>query len=193
MLAYSPNRGKGYAVRLGLAAARGEARIFTDVDLSYLEGIERIADRLWAGADVVIASRAHPESDAVLRLRDIGYLHFRQVQSAVFSRIARTVLGISHRDTQAGLKGLSARAAKTLLPLLECDDFAFDCELLWLCRRLGIPVAEAPIRFHATGGPSTTGLFAAARMVRSLIRIRRRGGPMARPPWLDGSREPRAA
>src|SRR3954452_18468469 len=35
VLGYGRNRGKGYAVRHGLQAARGQWRLFTDVDLAY--------------------------------------------------------------------------------------------------------------------------------------------------------------
>src|SRR5262249_23925667 len=35
VLSHQPNRGKGYAVYRGLAAARGRWRIFTDIDLAY--------------------------------------------------------------------------------------------------------------------------------------------------------------
>jgi dolichyl-phosphate beta-glucosyltransferase len=47
VIGYSPNRGKGYAVRAGLLAARGRFRIFTDVDLAYrLADVARVADEL---------------------------------------------------------------------------------------------------------------------------------------------------
>src|SRR5437762_1862391 len=56
MISYAANRGKGYAVRRGLEAARGEWRLFTDVDLAYsFEDVLRLAETLRAGADVVIA------------------------------------------------------------------------------------------------------------------------------------------
>src|SRR5262249_33927544 len=62
VLSYPHNRGKGYAVRLGLAQARGRWRLFTDVDLAYgFPDIVRLADTLRHGADVAIASRVHPE------------------------------------------------------------------------------------------------------------------------------------
>src|SRR5439155_16375645 len=45
IIAYAPNRGKGYAVRTGLLAARGAWRVFTDVDLAYGFGdVSRLAD-----------------------------------------------------------------------------------------------------------------------------------------------------
>src|SRR5580658_9270552 len=47
------NRGKGYAVRQGLLAARGEFRVFTDVDLAYgFDEVLRLARALWAGHQV---------------------------------------------------------------------------------------------------------------------------------------------
>src|SRR5439155_15865147 len=67
MISYAANRGKGYAVRRGLEAARGEWRLFTDVDLAYsLDDVLRVAEALRAGADVAIASRTHPDSRMVL-------------------------------------------------------------------------------------------------------------------------------
>ena len=51
------NRGKGNAVRVGLAEARGQWRLFTDVDLSYgLDGVLRVARQLWTGVPVVRTS-----------------------------------------------------------------------------------------------------------------------------------------
>src|SRR5580700_9561145 len=47
VLHYAPNRGKGYAVRHGLMAARGEHRIFVDVDLAYgFDDVLRLANVL---------------------------------------------------------------------------------------------------------------------------------------------------
>ena len=67
VLSYAANRGKGHAVRQGMNAARGAARLFTDVDLAYgFEDILRVAKTLHDGADVVVASRTHSQSTLVL-------------------------------------------------------------------------------------------------------------------------------
>ncbi|MFN8583655.1 MAG: glycosyltransferase, partial [Gemmatimonadaceae bacterium] len=58
LIALPRNRGKGYAVRRGMLAARGAFRIFTDADLAYpLEDLEGIVLELQRGADVVVACR----------------------------------------------------------------------------------------------------------------------------------------
>ena len=62
ILAYQPNRGKGWAVRVGLHAARGEVRVFTDVDLAYSFEDLRVVHAVRDGAPLAITSRVHPRS-----------------------------------------------------------------------------------------------------------------------------------
>jgi dolichyl-phosphate beta-glucosyltransferase len=174
VISYAPNRGKGYAVRRGLQEAAGDWRLFTDVDLAYgLEDVLRVARALWSGAPVAIASRAHPESRVLLPVRLQGYAYRRQLQSQLFTALARLLLPLRQKDTQAGLKGLSATAARQLLPRLHCDGFGFDCELLTACARLRVPVTEVPVCLRYEDAVSTTGFRAITRMVSDLLHIRR--------------------
>lgn len=175
LIAYSPNRGKGRAVRVGLGEARGDYRIFTDIDLAYgFDGVMSVARSLWAGDDLAIASRAHPESLITLPIKLLPYLYRRHWQSKIFGALARSILRLRHSDTQAGLKGMSAAVAKRLLPRLRCDGFAFDCELLLLGQTMGYTITEAPINVRYEHGQSTIGLRQTWRMIRELRVIRRR-------------------
>ena len=171
---YTPNRGKGYAVRHGLLAARGAWRVFTDVDLAYrFDDIARVADALRDGAAVAIASREHPDSVIQLPPRTLGYAYRRRLQSKVFGTLTRALLPVAQADTQAGLKGLTAAAAGRVLPALTCDGFGFDCELLTACARFGVAVTEVPVCVRYEDAASTTGMGTTVRMVRDLWRIRR--------------------
>jgi glycosyltransferase involved in cell wall biosynthesis len=181
VLTYAPNRGKGHAVRHGLRLARGRWRLFTDIDLAYgFDDILRLAEALWRGADVAIASRLHPGSLLLVPPRLQGYAYRRYLQSLVFSAVVRLFLPIRHADTQAGLKGLSARAADAVLPHLRCRGFEFDCELLTACKCFGLEVEEVPVCVRYEDAASTTGLRAVARMIGKLWKIRRKW----RPRWL---------
>jgi hypothetical protein len=174
VLSYRPNRGKGYAVRIGLLAARGNWRLFTDIDLAYsFEDIRRVAETLMAGAAIVIASRDHPESQITLSPRLLGYAYRRRWQSKVFGRAARILLPLAQHDTQAGLKGMTAHTAEWLLPAMQCDGFGFDCELLTACRSHHVEVTEVPVTVRLDDAASTTGSGAILRMLRDLWRIRR--------------------
>lgn len=184
VLNYPANRGKGHAVRYGLSAARGAWRIFTDVDLAYgFDDVLRLAQVLWGGADVAIASRAHPESRLTVPVRLQGYAYRRHLQSAVFSALVRLLLPLPQRDTQAGLKGLTARAADMVLPHVHCDGFGFDCELLTACVYQGLAIEEVPVCVRCDDVASTTNLRAMGRMVYDLWKTRRywRQRPPAEP------------
>ncbi|HYV38980.1 MAG TPA: glycosyltransferase [Gemmataceae bacterium] len=174
VLSYPKNRGKGYAVRLGLEEARGRWRLFTDMDLAYgFDDITRVAQTLQNGADVAIASRDHPDSRLLLPPDMLGYLYRRRLQSMVWAKLVHWILPITVCDTQAGLKGLSARAANILLPRLTTRGFEFDCELLTACARLDLEVTEVPVTVRHENTLSTTTLRDIPRMLRKLRSIRR--------------------
>jgi len=185
VLSYSPNRGKGFAVRTGLLAAHGEHRLFTDVDLAYgFDDVVRVADALRSGASVAIASREHPESLIQLPPHHMGYAYRRRLQSKVFGKLARTLLPIRHKDTQAGLKGMTAEVAELIMPRLSCNGFGFDCEFLTACARLNVDVVEAPVLVRYEDTSSTTKAGTTIKMLRELWRIRKlwpRKGPNPEP------------
>lgn len=63
LIGYWPNRGKGFAVRTGVLAATGDWIIFLDADLSTPpDEIEKALHYLRGGCDMVIGSRALPDS-----------------------------------------------------------------------------------------------------------------------------------
>ncbi len=174
VLSHVPNRGKGYAVRHGLCEARGAWRLFTDVDLAYgFDDVLRLARALWDGAEVAVASRTHRDSRVVVAPALQGYAYRRHLQGLAFAAVARFLLPVAQRDTQAGLKGMTARAADRILPRLACDGFGFDCELLTACARHGLAVTEVPVCVRFEDRASTTSLGSVGRMVRELWCIRR--------------------
>jgi dolichyl-phosphate beta-glucosyltransferase len=194
VVTHAANRGKGHAVRTGLLAARGEFRIFTDIDLAYgFDDILRVADTLMGGAAVAIASRTHPASELLVAPHLLGYAYRRHVQSVLFRRVARRLLPIRQTDSQAGLKGFSAAVVRHLLPWTECDGFGFDCELLLACDRCGIPVAEVPVSVRCQDRASTTGARSAFAMLRELWSIRRAWKRKFVPSFVASAREPAPA
>jgi glycosyltransferase involved in cell wall biosynthesis len=140
------NCGKGAAIRVGVAAAVGEAIVFMDADLAgdvddlpkLVGGLER--------ADVVVGSRLLPESVVS------GKSLMRRALSRAFSTQARAVAGVGVRDPQCGFKAFRAEVAKLLFGLSKLDGFAFDVEILVLARRLGYRIVEVPIAWEAVAG-----------------------------------------
>jgi dolichyl-phosphate beta-glucosyltransferase len=165
------NRGKGHAVRTGLAVATGRARIFTDVDLPYgVESLLECYEKLNRGdADFVYGDRSLPDSTIRSRLRKR-----RRLSSVVFRGAVFAIAGLRQADTQCGIKGLRGRVAAAMLPLLKIDGFAFDVEMFRCARDNHLTIA--PIAVHlANGDDSTVRLVRdSTAMLRDLLAIRAR-------------------
>jgi glycosyltransferase involved in cell wall biosynthesis len=159
-----PNHGKGFGVRTGVLEAEGELIVFTDADGSYGPGeVARVTAAL-ADAPVAIGSRP------------VGWATgppARRLASRLFNRAIRAVLGLPFGDTQCGLKGFRRHAALKVFGRARLDGFAFDAEVLFLARRLGLTVSEVPVRAEERDGSKVQLVVDALGMVRDVLRVRR--------------------
>jgi dolichyl-phosphate beta-glucosyltransferase len=159
-----PNRGKGFGVRTGVLAARGELVVFTDADGSYGPGdIGRIVAAL-TDAPVAIGFR-----DAALATGPL----VRRLASLLFNRVIQALLGLPFRDTQCGLKGFRRQAALQLFGQARLDGFAFDAELLFLAHRFNLQVMEVRVRAEERDGSKVQLAVDALRMLRDVLIVRR--------------------
>lgn len=168
------NRGKGYSVKHGMMSAVGRYRVFTDADLAYpLDEVWRIVAALQRGADVAIACRVHSDSSYEMSASYLRYLYTRHLMSRAFNRVARTTLLPGIFDTQAGLKGFTARAAREVFSRQSIPGFGFDLEVLYLARLSNLRIEQVPVRFRYDSEPSTVRFLRdGVEMVGDLARIR---------------------
>ena len=140
VVTYDRNGGKGYAVRYGAACTRGKFVAFLDADLDLHPRLLARLLRMQAdsGADIVIGSKRHPDSV-------VDYPTERKLYSGVYYHLCRTLFGLPVRDTQTGIKLLRGTFARTVLPTLTVNRFAFDLEMLVVAHRLGLSIVEAPV------------------------------------------------
>ena len=164
------NRGKGFSVRRGFAAAGGERLVFIDADLSLpIDGLGGMMARFEAGADVVIASRTAPGSrveGAPPAMRDL--------MSRMFNLAVQAVALPGFSDTQCGFKGFTARAAKGIFGDVRSDRFGFDVEALYLARKNGLRIDELPVICRYHGGSSVNRLSDGLRMFGDVLAIKLR-------------------
>src|SRR5213078_1478530 len=160
-----------------MLAACGLFRIFTDADLAYpLDEVWKIVTVLERGADVAIACRVLPESQYTMSARYLRYIYTRHVLSRTFNTLVRLTLIPGVLDTQAGLKGYTACAAREVFSRVRIDGFGFDLESLFVAQRLGLSIEQVPVRFHYNDEPTTVRFLRDARtMATDLARIRWRG------------------
>jgi glycosyltransferase involved in cell wall biosynthesis len=140
---HEEQRGKGLAVRRGMLSARGDYRLMCDADLSMpAQEIERFFPPLRSGVDIAIASR---EAAGAVRYNEPPLRHW---VGRVFNLLIRWLLLPKFHDTQCGFKCFTATAAETLFPLQTIMGWTFDVEVLYLAERLGMRIAEVPIRWY---------------------------------------------
>jgi dolichyl-phosphate beta-glucosyltransferase len=163
------NRGKGYSVRRGVLEAHGRFVLVTDADLSTpIEDHARLAavmrDR---DLDVVIGSRALPDSDVQVRQNRL-----RQTMGRSFNLIIRILTGLRYRDTQCGFKLLDRERVRPVVEKMVVDRFAFDVELLFLCARFGLGVADVPVTWRNAPGSKVSLLGDPLNMIGDVLRVR---------------------
>ena len=127
VLRYTPNRGKGYALRYALQRSEGDLFIYTDYDFPYTdESFDAVLSALEGGADVVLAVR---DRDYQKRLGP-----FRRFLSFGSHIANRVFLGMRQTDTQGGLKGMTVKGREVFLKT-TIDTFLFDTEFIRLAGR----------------------------------------------------------
>ena len=163
------NRGKGYSVRRGARKASGEWVLFCDADLS--SPIEECGKLLAAAAegdfDMAIGSRALDRS-----LIGVRQPLLREASGRIFNVMTRWIAGLPFADTQCGFKLFSRKAAQRVFAAQRLERFGFDVEILYLARKFGLRVAEAPVRWNDAEG-TTVGVFSGADAFLDILRVRK--------------------
>lgn len=171
------HRGKAAAVRAGVLAASGRNVLFTDADLSTpIAAVEDLLVLRQNGHDIVIGSR---EGVHARRIREPAYRH---LMGRAFNWFVRAIAVRGVRDTQCGFKLFSRVAVDDIFPrlLLHQSDAslrgprvsAFDVEVLYIARRRGFKIAEAPVIWtHVPGSKVRPGIDA-IRMFMDVLQVR---------------------
>jgi dolichyl-phosphate beta-glucosyltransferase len=164
------NRGKGYAVRNGILAAKGDWILSTDADLSApIEELEKlIAASKRENAVVAIGSRALNR-----KLVKVHQPAMREFSGRAFNIVMRLVTGLPFRDTQCGFKLFGQDAAREIFSRQIEDGFSFDVEDLLIARVLGLRSIEVPVEWSNVEGTKVS-LAQGMKSFADLVRIRNR-------------------
>ena len=144
-------RGKGFAVRAGMRAARGALRLMADADgATPIAEVKRLEPAILAGADLA------------------------EVSGEIFNFFAQR-LGVGNvKDTQCGFKLLRGPVAAVLFDELETEGFGFDVELLLLARHRGYRIIDVAINWADQPGSKVDVLRDGPRMLGQIVRARLR-------------------
>lgn len=173
VIRYDKNRGKGYAVRTGLLAARAPIALFSDADLSTpITETPKLISPLERGIrDLTFGSRALDRS-----LIGVHQPWRREQGGRIINLIVRVATRLPFWDTQCGFKAFRMSVCRPLIEAAKIERFGFDVEYLYVAHLAGLRLEEIPVRWDHNEGSKlsvfrdTPRLISEVRAVRQLAR-----------------------
>lgn len=138
---YYPNHGKGYAIVQGIKVAKGHYILFTDIDHSVpIDTIENFFPHFGKDFQVVIGSRRVKGANIIVHQHPI-----REFLGRGFTLLVNFLIYPGIADATCGFKAFENSVAKKIFNKVTIYDWAFDAEILFLCKKYQIRIAQAPV------------------------------------------------
>lgn len=167
LVRYPVNRGKGYAVRVGMLEADGDYLIYNDADgSSPIEEIEKLVKSIESGVDIAFGSRAKPDESRV-----VDALAYRKYMGNTFNLIVQTLVLPGIHDTQCGFKMFRSDCAREIFSVAKEDGFAFDVEILFIARLKKYKLEEVPINWSNVDGSKVNVFFDSPKMFLQVLNV----------------------
>ena len=168
LLEYEQNKGKGFAVKLGMLRAKGDLRLFTDADNSTpINHLDKFMPYISEGYSVVIGSIAISGHKVAAGSEPVWRRVFGKLGNLFIQVMA--VPGI--HDTQRGFKLFTSEATEKIFPKLTIEKWGFDIEVLALARKFGYKIKEVPVDWK-NASESRVGLKAYSQVFTETVKIR---------------------
>ncbi len=167
VVGYEQNKGKGYAVRFGMARSKGDLISFLDagMEISPASVMMLMAHMKWYNADIIVGSKRHPVSR-------VNYPLLRHIFSIGYHLGVKILFGLPLSDTQSGIKIFKRKVMEVVLPRLLVKKYAMDIEMLAVARCLGFKrIYEAPIEVTFDKKTSAISWKVILRMVMDTLAI----------------------
>jgi hypothetical protein len=161
------NRGKGAAVRAGVAAGSADLVVFADADMAIDPVQLPLFLRALSTHDLAIGSRAASGASV-----DRPSLR-RSLMNRTFNGFVNAVTHVGLDDTQCGFKAFRGPTARLLFHCCRTDGWAFDVEILSLARRLGFSIAQVPVHWSRVRDSRVRSWADTPPMARDVLRARK--------------------
>ena len=167
--------GKAITVMTGMLEAKGEIRLFMDMDYATpIEEINKFMPMFEEGFDIVIGSRHGRKGAPILR----------KIAAQGFVMLRNIILGLPLSDTQCGFKAMSYEATEKIFGQMlitwkkmraknAAVNAGFDVEMLFLAKKKGFKIAEVIVDWHHVQNEKQVQLLRdSVETIKDMFRIR---------------------
>lgn len=144
---YKKNRGKGFAISQGFKKAKGNSVLFADIDYSVPISTVNSFLELSKDSKVIIGSRRVKGSKLMVRQHP-----FREFLGKGFTLLVRLFVDISIKDATCGFKMFDSEIGKKIFKKITVYRWAFDAELIYLCKKYNIEITQEPVIWSDKSG-----------------------------------------
>ncbi len=178
-----PEAGKGLAIKAGFQTAlKGDAHLigFVDADMATKpQQFDELIKHL-GSYDGIVASRYMKDS----KLYPPRPVIKEWGRRLVYQPLVWLLFGMRFKDYQCGAKLFRKKVIECVTPQLTMRQWAFDVELLYLCKRNGFTIKEWPTIWYDQAD-SKLKISSGFVMLGSLMRLRWRHSKLAQ--WLSST------
>jgi dolichyl-phosphate beta-glucosyltransferase len=163
------NHGKGFAVKKGIEANKGEYILFVDADNSTpIEEFEKLMNKMRESkSNIAIGSRYLHDSN--VRIKQPLYRIFL---GRIGNTLTRLFLIDGIKDTQCGFKLFEHKVAQEIFSFQKIKRFAFDIEVLVVAKNLDYKIIEVPVSWFNSPESRIRPVKDALRTFKDLIHIK---------------------
>jgi dolichyl-phosphate beta-glucosyltransferase len=169
---YTPNHGKGYAVKKGIGASTGDYVMFADsgVCIEYnfaLKGLKLIQEN-----QCEIAHGSRKLRSSVIKIKQSP---LRRLTSQIFRFFIFSFMGIPQHltDTQCGFKIYKGTVAREIYKETQTNGFTFDIEVILRAVKKGFRIMEFPVIWFCDRDTRVFPILILGKVVKEFIRIRK--------------------
>lgn len=160
--------GLGSAYMAGLEYCRHKYTVILDSDLQHDPSAIPAMYRLAVSGDFdIVASTRYASSGMVC-----GWSFRRKLVSSVANNLTKYTIGLATSDLTSSFRMYSTPVLRKVLPLVRCNGFGFQMEIISRAEKMGFRIGEVPIVFYdRTAGVSKLSMMEVLMFLKALVTL----------------------
>lgn len=153
---YKTNKGKGYAVKIGMLASHSAYTLLCDADMSTpFSELKKFEREITESIPIIIGTRKNGESTVIVHQPKI-----RELLGKGFTRLTQFLLRLEVSDFTCGFKLFSKDAIPQIFTNASVNRWGYDAEILYIAKKKSLMVKEKPVQW-SNGKGSHVNVFIA--------------------------------